>query len=297
MCLLLNAQKMLYLAIKLYLLIHFAPIVCLFLMSAIGLCHRSRKPKQLICCYKNLYMRHIKFLAVLLFPMLMFGQADPQEIVDKAIVAHGGNQYTQQEIQFDFRDRSYTYRNDGGNYRYTRSAKPDEKQFLDVLTNSGFNRWQDGEIVSLTAKELKAYHESVNSVVYFAILPYFLNDAAVNKRYLGKKSIKGTNYHKIEITFDKEGGGSDHDDVYVYWIDASDYSLDYLAYSYEVNGGGVRFRAAYNPRQVAGITFQDYVNYKHDKNTPVATLDDIYVAGGLKELSRIELKNISSVNN
>jgi len=251
-------------------------------MSAIGLCHRSRKPKQLICCYKSLYMRHLTFLAVLLFPMLMFGQADPQEIVDKAIAAHGGNQYTKQEIQFDFRDRSYTYSNDGGNYRYTRSAKKSEQPYLDVLTNNGLTRLSGTDIIELNSKESTAASAGVNSVVYFAMLPYFL---------------KGIQYHKIEITFEEEGGGSDHDDVYVYWIDAADYSLDYLAYSYEVNGGGVRFREAYNAHQVAGITFQDYVNYKHDKNTPVATLDDIFVAGGLKELSRIELKNISSVNN
>ena len=151
------------------------------------------------------------------------------------------------------------------------------------------------QAIALDARQTQGASEAVNSVIYFAILPYFLNDAAVNKRYIGKKSIEGTTYHKIEITFDVEGGGRDHDDVYVYWIDAEDYSLDYLAYSYEVNGGGVRFRSAYNSRTVGGLVFQDYINYKHDKNTPVTSLDDIFVAGGLKELSRIELYNISTL--
>jgi hypothetical protein len=238
----------------------------------------------------------MKILLAILFPCLLIGQSDPQKIIDASIKAHGAKNYIKKEMKFDFRGRTFTYRNDGGNYRYTRSSKAGEEPYLDILSNDGFKRMSGGQLIPLDHKKTKAYTESVNSVVYFAILPYFLNDGAVNKRYLGQKSIRGTNYHKIEVTFDEEGGGSDHDDVYVYWIDADDYSLDYLAYSFEVNGGGVRFREAYNSLRVAGIVFQDYVNYKHDKNTPVASLDDVFVAGGLTELSRIELKNITSVN-
>ena len=240
---------------------------------------------------------HMKVLFALLLPCLLMGQADPQKIIDASIKAHGGTNYTEQEIEFEFRDRTYTYRNDGGNYRYTRSEKPSEQPYQDVLSNDGFKRMSGDQQIALADKIARASRESVNSVVYFAILPHFLNDPAVNKRYLGQNSIKGTTYHKIEITFDEEGGGSDHDDVYVYWFDAADYSLDFLAYSFEVNGGGVRFREAYNPRRTAGITFQDYVNYKHNKETPVESLDDVFVAGELIELSRIELKNIRSINN
>lgn len=238
----------------------------------------------------------MKVLLTILFPCLLLGQTDPQKIIDASIKAHGGENYVKKEVTFDFRGRTFTYRNDGGNYRYTRSAKSGEQPYLDILSNDGFKRMSGDQLTPLDNKKTKAYTESVNSVVYFAILPYFLNDGAVNKRYLGQKSIKGTNYHKIEVTFDEEGGGTDHDDVYVYWIDAADYSLDYLAYSFEVNGGGVRFREAYNSRRINGIIFQDYINYKHDKNTPVESLDDVLVAGELMELSRIELENISSIN-
>ena len=237
----------------------------------------------------------MKVLLAILFPCLLLGQTDPQKIVDASIKAHGGKQYTKKEVKFDFRDKTYTYSNDGSNYRYTRSAKPTEQPYLDILTNDGLTRQSGDQIIALSDKQARGAAEGVNSVIYFAILPHFLNDGAVNKRYLGKKSIMGTSYHKIEITFDVEGGGKDHDDVYIYWIDAEDYSLDYLAYSFEVNGGGVRFRSAYNSREVGGIIFQDYINYKHDKNTPVASLDDVLMAGGLQELSRIELKNISTL--
>ena len=147
----------------------------------------------------------------------------------------------------------------------------------------------------MTEKKKRAYSNSVNSVHYFAFLPSFLNDAAVHKTYVGETTIKGKAYYKIRVTFDQEGGGDDHDDVYMYWIDKEDYSMDYLAYSFHVNGGGVRFRSAYNARNVEGITFQDYVNYKHDKETPVENLDALYEEDKLIELSRIELKNIQKL--
>jgi len=98
------------------------------------------------------------------------------------------------------------------------------------------------------------------------------------------------------VTFDQEGGGVDHEDVYVYWVHKQDMTVDYLAYSYQVNGGGVRFRSAYNRRKIGGIIFQDYINYKHDKDTPVSSLDALYETGKLTELSKIELKNIKTIS-
>ncbi len=153
----------------------------------------------------------------------------------------------------------------------------------------------DGKEIELSEKDSRKYSNSVNSVNYFAFLPFFLNDQAVNKKLIGETKIKGTDYYKIEVTFDQEGGGDDHDDIYIYWINKADYSMDYLAYSFHVNGGGVRFRSAYNQRTIGGITFQDYVNYKHDKDTPVSALDALYERGELKELSKIELVNVQEI--
>jgi hypothetical protein len=218
---------------------------------------------------------------------------DPQKIVDQCIKAHGGKNY-KKDFKFEFRDMSYTYHMRKGQFEYTRQFEKDGHAIADLLTNDGFTRSVDGEKTPLGIKESTAYSNSINSVIYFALLPSFLNDDAVNKSYLGTVNIKGKDYHKIQITFDAEGGGVDHDDVYIYWINKKDKMIDYLAYSFHVNGGGVRFREAYNRRMVSGVVFQDYINYKHDKTTPVADLDKHFSAGTLNELSRIELQNVIS---
>ena len=79
---------------------------------------------------------------------------------------------------------------------------------------------------------LVKFSESVNSVHYFSILPYGLNDRAVQKKLLGEVKIKGDNYYKIEITFSKENGGVDYDDIFIYWIKKENFKIGFVAYKY-----------------------------------------------------------------
>lgn len=236
---------------------------------------------------------------IFIFFSLMFffqGNAqkkDAQTIIDACIEKHGGDLYQNAHYAYDFRKYHYEFHYENGKYQYERHSN--DGKTTDILTNDGFKRIVDGQEVALTDKKKRSYSNSVNSVHYFAFLPSFLNDEAVNKVYVGETTIKGKAYYKIRVTFDQDGGGDDHDDVYMYWIDKEDFSLDYLAYSFHVNGGGVRFRSAYNQRNVAGIIFQDYVNYKHDKDTSVENLDALYDQNKLTELSKIELVNIVKI--
>jgi hypothetical protein len=138
------------------------------------------------------------------------------------------------------------------------------------------------------------YTASVNSVLYFALLPYGLNDAAVNKSYLGESTIKAAAYHKIKVTFKQEGGGEDFQDIFIYWVNQQTSTVDYLAYSYaEDDGVGSRFREAYNVRNVNGVRFADYVNYKYEGSEfELADYDMAFEQEELKKLSVIELENV-----
>ena len=136
------------------------------------------------------------------------------------------------------------------------------------------------------------YSRSVNSVLYFIQLPFGLNDQAVNKRYLGQSIIRGEPYDMVEVTFQQESGGEDFQDVFIYWFHHENNTMDYFAYSYEVNEGGLRFRAAINPRVVEGILFQDYENYEAKTGTDLTKLPKYFESGTLKLLSKIENKNV-----
>ncbi len=213
--------------------------------------------------------------------------------IDQAIETHGGARYQSAEIEFDFRGRHYVAYQNGGTYRYERHFEDSTGQEVhDVLSNEGFTRTVAGQEVSLTEEWQDRYGNSINSVIYFTLLPFKLNDSAVQARYLGQDTIKGEPYHEIEVTFRPEGGGKDHEDVYLYWIHQQKNTMDYLAYSFDVNEGGTRFREAINRREVEGIVFQDYNNYKGEKETPLAEMDQMLEDGTLEKLSEIINENI-----
>ncbi len=216
-----------------------------------------------------------------------------QQIVDKAIAVSGGDLHRTSNVSFTFRDRKYTYRLQDGKKVLTRVTLTDSTRIEDIKTNTGFQRFVNDAEVQVSDSMAGRYSNSVNSVHYFAKLPYGLNDAAVNKEFLGEVKINEQEYYKIKVTFDEVGGGDDFDDVYVYWFNKATFKPDYLAYVFHVDGGGLRFRRAYNERYIKGIRFVDYENYKAaDKNSPILSMDSLYVKGELELLSKIELDSI-----
>lgn len=218
---------------------------------------------------------------------------DPQQIVDAAIEAHGGEHFQTMRVEFDFRDKHYSAERRGGLFSYERSFSAPEGQISDILSNDGFTRTINGQPVDLSAEWKSRYRNSVNSVIYFALLPYGLNDPAVQKRYLGEVTIKGEPYHKIEITFRREGGGQDYEDEFIYWFHREKHTLDYLAYRFHTDGGGTRFREAYRRHQNGGLLLTDYYNYVGPKNdTPLTDFDRLFEQGDLEIISDIDLENL-----
>lgn len=216
-------------------------------------------------------------------------------ILDRALAAHGQGKYGKAHYQFVFRENTYTFQNDDGNYTYTMTKETGEGTQFDQLKNGSFSRHLNGKPLELTAKEAAVGTEAINSVVYFATLPHKLGDPAVNLMYAGEDTIKSAFYDVLAVNFDQEGGGVDHDDNFRYWINQRTRRIDYLAYDYLTNGGGVRFRSAYNPRVVDGILFQDYVNYKAPVGTALADLPAMYENGTLEKLSVVATENVVSL--
>lgn len=228
-----------------------------------------------------------------LISLISCSTKNPQHIIDKAIEASGGEKYLRATIEFDFRDRHYVAQREGGKFSYQRILKDSTTTTHDFLTNDGFKREINNVIVDVADTMKTKYTASVNSVIYFALLPYGLNDAAVKKKLMGQTSMEDKDYYIIEVRFAQEGGGQGHEDVFLYWINKQDFTIGYLAYSFE-EGKGIeyRFRKAYNPRTINGILFLDYINYKPKSETQITGLEEIFKKGELEELSKIELINI-----
>lgn len=214
---------------------------------------------------------------------------DPQALIDASIAAHGGDLFERSVVSFDFRGKHFRIERKGGMYTIERTYEDDGEHVREVLNNEGVFREEGGDRVILAPWTRRTVEREVNSVAYFAQLPYKLNDPAVRKAYLGEATINGEAYHKIEVTFAEEGGGRNPELRFVYWIHQTRHTLDYLAYTSDDG----RFRAAYNPRIIEGLRFVDYVNYRAKyTDDRIQDNDAPYAAGDLEELSRIELENV-----
>jgi len=217
-------------------------------------------------------------------------------LIVETINAHGGERYNQAHYGFTFRDKAYTLLHNQNKSLYTVTSIKNKDTILDVLDNDKLTRTVNGKAVALSEKDYAKYHEAINSVLYFATLPYKLKDKAVNKTHEGVTMVKGKKYELLGVSFDQEGGGKDYDDKFLYWINASTKTVDYLAYSYSTNNGGVRFRTAINPRTIKGIRFQDYINYKVAVGTPLKDISAVYENGKLEELSRIITEDVVAID-
>ncbi len=221
---------------------------------------------------------------------------DPQYIVDKAIAAHGGTLLDNAVIEFDYRGKHFKATRNNGLYEYVRTYDDSTGSIREVLNNDGVYREVDGERVDITEKKRYSIQETNNSVVYFGFVPYFLNDPAVQKKYLGTTTVDGAAYHKIEITFSAENGGPDYEDRFVYWFNAETYTMDYLAYDYLINDGGTRFRQAFNIRTIEGVRVADFKNYKSEvipkPGAPIEDYDTLLGTEDIKLLSEIKLENV-----
>lgn len=236
----------------------------------------------------------MKYIGLVIMLFVLFScetkekELTTQEIVDKAIQKAGGDRYKNAEIKFEFRDRIYKSTRSENEFVLERTRIDSTGKIYDILTNSGLERLQNDSLIQVADSLVMPISNSVNSVHYFVHLPYGLNDTAANKKLLGKDSISGKEYYEIKVDFSEKGGGTDHEDEYLYWIHTKNFTVDYLAYSFEVNKGGIRFRKAFNPRRVEGIRFVDYENYKYEQlSTPLKDLDSLYEEGKLELLSKI----------
>ncbi|MDN3724971.1 deoxyribose-phosphate aldolase [Aequorivita sp. SDUM287046] len=246
----------------------------------------------------------MRFLTAICFILLFVSckeeskSLSAQQIIDKTIENAGGDNYNLATINFTFRKTKYRSKHNKGIFEYSRTFTDSIGEVNDVLNNDGFTRFVNAQKINLPDSTATKYSNSVNSVIYFVQLPFGLNAPSVKKKVVGEAEIDGENYYEIQVTFTEQGGGADHEDVYMYWINQENFTVDYFAYKFFTDQGGIRFRKAYNPRMVNGIRIVDYENYKLEpwENVDLKTLDELYEAGKLELLSKIETEDVSVIN-
>ena len=213
------------------------------------------------------------------------------DIVDRSIAEHGGERFFAGQTSLDICSRSGCFniaaRIDGGLFDYT--ITQDEQGRRVRLTNESIERWQDGAPVAVTQDGTR-WTSFVNQRVYFVSLPFRLSDASVFLEDRGLEEWDGRQLHRVKVSFEPEtsaGAASE----YTYWFDPETARLEQFAYDYE---DGMRFRRALDHRRIGGVLFFDQQNLGLEgEGLTVDDIDPAYVAAEMREISTIEIRNVS----
>lgn len=242
-----------------------------------------------------IYITLLLIFACVALPPKSAPVSKAQQIVNAARKVHGVDTLAHARVDFDFRGKHFTaFRTDEG-FLYQRMYTDSSGTVRETLKQDSVSRFIEGiGPVTLTNQQQRSLESALNSVVYFALLPFSLNDPAVQKRYLGAGQIRGEPYDKVEVTFAQQGGGRDWEDRFVYWFHQHHHTMDYLAYRFDDTRDGTRFRQAFNPRTINGVRFADYYNYNSDSlGVDIAHFDVLFEQGKLDLLSEVVLENVS----
>ena len=222
-------------------------------------------------------------------------------IVDRAIELHGGAAYTASEVSLDLCSASGCFAievaTDGGLFEHVVTR---EDGMRVRATNDTVERWEGGDQVQVPPEEEARRRRFVSARVYFAFLPYRLNDPGVWKQDLGIVDWEGRRLHQVRVQFASRAPGGDAgsetgqtSDEYMYWFDPTTGEVVYFAYDFTGEPSGLRFRRAINQRRVGGILFFDQENLGLDGDgLDVGQVDPRFVAERLKPISVVELRDI-----
>lgn len=240
-------------------------------------------------------MQKLHLFLVILIGFLGFTSCSSEhkadKIVDQSIAFYGMDHLNNKSIDFDFRQYHYTIQLKDNNYLYERTFTDDSLgKVKDQLSNHGFVREVNGLVVPQAEKDSLKYAHSINSVTYFVLLPLKLNDPAVEKDYLRSVMVNGKSYDEIKIKFKKEQGGQDFNDVFYFWFDQVDHSMDFFAYS----EGGIRFRSVRTINRDGKLKIQDYDNLtsKPGEKMPLKDYGKLFEEDKLIKLSEIAINNL-----
>jgi hypothetical protein len=218
-------------------------------------------------------------------------------IVDRAIEYHGGSRFDAGRTTFDVCSKAgcatVVVEMNRGRFVYDVTAAAGAGKRRVRSTNDSVELWEQDRSVPIEGtRRSQQLRDWAMERVYFNFLPYRLNDPSVYKEDLGEESWGGRALHKIKVTFEP-GSSTSASDEFLYWFDPDTARLELFAYSYDVNGGGLRFRRLFNYRRVGGILFFDQQNWGVEgADLSVDLVTEEFVDASMRRVSTVEVRNI-----
>lgn len=221
------------------------------------------------------------------------GAESAADLVARSIEHHGGEIYENSEISFRICSKGGCYdvvsRQIGGLYSHTVTG-PDGRCVR--ASNDDVSMWREGEKVAVSPGDEQRLRNWVSARIYFALLPYRLQDPSVRLEDMGTEAWDGETLRKVRVTFES-GSSTSADDVFLHWFDPETARLVQFAYSFGGDPGGLRFRELFDYRRVGGVLVFDQRNLGVEGDgLAVDMLTPEFVRNEMPEVSVVRLEGV-----
>lgn len=203
--------------------------------------------------------------------VFIFACSKSDAIIEEAIRVSGYKDYTAFKAEFDIENTHYIVTQSKERFSYERIFKDSILTIHDILNNKGFMRMADTLTEILPESEARRLSSSLDSTVFFALIPECLGDAAFIKNYLGQDSFQSQLFDLFEIKSSVES--AKQSSIYCrLWIDA-DHRIRFIQ-NFTCNSdpsNNLTEISAY--QNVMGIQIPEFITYQMVNNS--AGSDDL----------------------
>lgn len=242
------------------------------------------------------------FLLAFLAGHMLFSQSTIAErIIARTVVYHGSEKLNDSRVKFDLFDAHFDILHENGRFSYKWYKENTEGGVEKVkINNKGVFTFQNENWQKLESQDTVMYIMNINGGRFLTLLPHTLNRKSALKKYLGKSTIGNQDYHKIEITYQKDTGGFGHENRFIYWIktNLNEPYIDFIAINFPNpfgDGYAQQFLERKSTRTINGIKFNTYDQYSGhpDIGTEIEKFEKYFTEDKLSYQFRFQPNNIS----
>jgi len=214
-----------------------------------------------------------------------------QDILEKAIIAHGGDSYNNSIITFGLDDLQYKLLRNN-TVRQSEITRHIDSTVYKATYKNGYAQHYINDIEQKETYFSKKFIDArLDGFSFVFSIPHSLKRNSIKLKKLEDVKIKNINYYVVKATEEI----IDKNDIneFIIYVNPNTFLVEYTALEYDLHLNLKIFKRAHNTRIIKNIVFSDYYSFKpHLDTTKLEDLYKYFNASDLKELKHHTYKSI-----
>jgi len=215
-----------------------------------------------------------------------------EDILEKTIIAHGGDSYNNSIITFGLDDLQYKLLRNN-TVRQSEITRHIDSTVYKATYKNGYTQHYINDIEQQETYFSKKFIDArLDGFSFIFSIPHSLKRNSIKLKKLEDVKIKNINYYVVKATEEI----IDKNDIneFIIYVNPKTFLVEYTAQEYDLHLNLKIFKRAHNTRTIENIVFSDYYLFKpHLDTTKLENLYKYFNVNDLKELNHHTYKSIN----